>query len=291
MTSDATITNLGLQNVNISDINTNSEVGGLIGDENENTGGSAISDCWVSGTVIGNAVVGGLIGDYDTDGIISDCYSTATVTGNATSRYMGGLIGSVRYGSLSNCFASGPVTGNKYVGGLVGGGEDLNLSYCYATGNVSGIGPNYEYEGGLLGYGTSDYTNTIQYCYATGTVTGIGSGSEVGGLIGSISSTGNPYTVTYCDATGNVAGGNPENGNGDTGGLIGSSSYCAITYCYYAPSDEEGGVVGGDPSGHHTSTGGLIGSSANDAEIEHCWTSGSVMTGYQIGGLIGQCHQ
>jgi The GLUG motif len=140
-TSDATIANLGLQNVNISDTNTSSGVGGLIGGEFENIGGSSISNCWVSGTVTGNAVVGGLIGDYDTDGSISDCYSTASVTGNATSRYMGGLIGSVRYGSLSNCFASGPVTGNNHVGGLVGGSEDLNLSYCYARGRFRELAP------------------------------------------------------------------------------------------------------------------------------------------------------
>jgi hypothetical protein len=288
VTSDATITSLGLQGVTISG---NTNVGGLIGEENENTGGNSISNCWVSGTVTGNNCVGGLLGEYignyiagyDAGDSISNCYSTVIVNGINSSQNVGGLVGYVQYGSLNNCFASGAVTGNQQIGGLVGGSQDLNMSYCYATGNVSGnetgtvIGL-----GGLVGSGTVYYGMTIQNCYTKGNVMGTGSSSEVGGLIGNISSAwGNLCNINYCYTIGNVTGGNPASGNGDTGGLIGSSSSCAITYCH-----TQGNVVGGVPSGN-TFTGGLIGRSSNDSVIRHCWTSGSVMTGYQIGGLIG----
>jgi uncharacterized membrane protein (UPF0136 family) len=110
VTSDATITSLGLQGVTISG---NTNIGGLIGEENENTGGSSISDCWVSGTVTGNNCVGGLIGAYYSEGNISNCYSTASVSCDASSTDIGGLIGHIQDGSIDNCFASGAVTGNQ----------------------------------------------------------------------------------------------------------------------------------------------------------------------------------
>jgi hypothetical protein len=52
------------------------------------------------------------------------------------------------YGTLSNCFATGTVTGDWYVGGLMGWGYESVISNCYATGTVTGD----NYVGGFTGY-------------------------------------------------------------------------------------------------------------------------------------------
>ncbi|QJD85665.1 S-layer homology domain-containing protein [Cohnella herbarum] len=130
--------------------------------------------------VTGKQYVGGLVGRID-GGEISNSYVSGSVTG--TSTMVGGLIGYNYYGTVSNSFAKANVTGSSNnVGGLVGSnfGE---ISYGYAAGNVTGTGTNV---GGLIG------TNggTISYGYAAGSVTG--TGTNVGGLIGT-----NGGTISY----------------------------------------------------------------------------------------------
>jgi len=120
--------------------------------------------------VSGNYDVGGLVGWNE--GTVSNCYATGSVSGGD---YVGGLVGYNYYeGTVSNCYAAGSVSGDYYyVGGLVGGNTGT-VSNCYATGSVSG---DYYYVGGLVGgnYGT------VYNSYSTGTVSG---SSYVGGLVG-----------------------------------------------------------------------------------------------------------
>jgi hypothetical protein len=55
--------------------------------------------------------------------------------------YVGGLVGVNSYGTVSNCYATGAVTGEEDVGGLVGDNDPHGtVSNCYATGAVSGTG-------------------------------------------------------------------------------------------------------------------------------------------------------
>ena len=297
VTASSTITNLGLPNVSVSGTN---YVGGLIG----SAYGDTITNCYVTGSVSGTNNVGGLIGGDSSGSLtMTKCYFSGNVTGSTTSEYVGGLVGGIDNNNghvitITSCFTGATVTGNQGVGGLLGQSTGLNMSYCYANGNVTGNGTSPTNLGGIIGiglYGTSGSV-TIQYCYATGNVGSDGSSLIVGGLFGSISGTNNivSYNVTHCYATGTVTGGNPTTGlNGYAGGLIGESSYLAMTYCY-ATGNVTGGVpsISNNPpapySADETYTGGLIGYST-DNEIEHCWSTGTVTTGYYIGGLIGAC--
>jgi hypothetical protein len=95
---------------------------------------------------------------------------------------VGGLIGLNYYGTVSNCYATGSVTGNSGVGGLVGRNEYKWGNYAksivrnsYFTGSVIGVG----HVGGLVGI---HYYGTLINCYATGNVTSPQQG--VGGLVG-----------------------------------------------------------------------------------------------------------
>jgi len=92
----------------------------------------------------------GLFGSIDEGGIIKNVgVVNVTVIGCES---VGGLLGENIYGTMSNCYATGNVTGEHYVGGLVGYNRGT-VSNSYSTGSVTGN----NYVGGLLGeniYGT-----------------------------------------------------------------------------------------------------------------------------------------
>ena len=143
---------------------------------------------------------------------------------------VGGLVGENRYGTVSNCFASGNVSGYFDVGGLVGDNRYGTVSNCSATGTVSG---GYEYIGGLVG---ENYDGTVSNCFASGTVSG--GYFDVGGLMG-----GNTYgTVSNCSATGNVSG------DDYIGGLVGENYHGTVSNCYaigtVSGNEDVGGLVG-----------------------------------------------
>ena len=72
--------------------------------------------------------IGGLIGLLRS-GTITDTYATGNVTATATSEYVGGLIGidanTAGSASIYNSYASGNVSGGSQVGGLSGLGGRL----------------------------------------------------------------------------------------------------------------------------------------------------------------------
>jgi hypothetical protein len=121
----------------------------------------------VGGSVSGQQYVGDVVG-YN-NGTVSNCYATGEVSGGYD---VGGVVGNNYHnGSMSNCYATGDVSGAYQVGGVVGKNYGT-ISNCYSTGNVSGTGN----VGGMVGYNESVVSN----CYATGNV----SGSTIGGVVG-----------------------------------------------------------------------------------------------------------
>ncbi len=174
------------------------------------------------------------MGGNDKSGTITNCNATGSVTG---SDYIGGLVGR-NLGEITDCHATGEVGGDVYTGGLVGWNEGT-IANCTSTGSVVGNGDILFAIGGLVG--GSDNGSTITNCYATGKVTGV---SRIGGLVGY-----NSGEITGCHATGSVMG------RVETGGLVGwNDDTGTITNCYAT-----GWVTGAG------STGGLVG--WNDSEV------------------------
>ncbi len=199
-------------------------VGGLIGG-----GGGSVSNSYATGAVTGTGnTVGGLIG-WSRGGSVSNSYATGAVTSGSSNEGVGGLIGSADGGSVSNSYATGAVTGSSSssVGGLIGWSRGGSVSNSYATGAVTGR----NYVGGLIGSG--NFGGSVSNSYATGTVTG-GANGYVGGLIGNLrGSVSNSY------ATGAVTGG----ANGDVGGLIGNWYSGSVTgKNYFADSSGTNGI-------------------------------------------------
>ena len=184
--------------------------------------------------------IGGLLGLGLNDTMITNCYATGSVTGTS---YLGGLLGRSAVSiTITNCCSTGNVTGSglgQCVGGLLGLAKEATISNSYATGSVTGRMS----VGGLLGEGSSGATTTIiSNSYATGSVTG---SSYVGGLLG----LGVKGSVINSYATGRVTG------NDDVGGLLGFATGTTLDNAYYTDTT---GQTNGLGLGVHYGTAQLV---------------------------------
>jgi len=181
-------------------------VGGLVG-VNES---SNISDSYSIGEVTGKLQIGGLVGRNES-GKISDSYSTSKIAGES---HVGGLVGTNWNGTISNGYSTGTVMGNRGIGGLVGGNENGKINGCYSIGMITGE----KFVGGLVG--ANNNNSEIRNSYSTGSVTGeYGVGGLAGGTIGG--------KIEYSYSVSTVTG------QSYTGGLIGGNEGGKINNCYY----------------------------------------------------------
>ena len=172
-------------------------IGGLVGALD---GSQHIEECSASGTIkelSGKGSIGGLIGELGETAEIT--YSHADVAldvaldvkpnyyGGAD---VGGLIGKGNGENnpktvISNCYATGNVTGGAYSGGFAGSLWGLNIKNCYATGDVTGAFASMATFAGTDAPAAYAY-GSVTNCYTTGMV------------VGTASST---YAFAYQDAT------------------------------------------------------------------------------------------
>ncbi len=135
-----------------------------------------LSGCYVEGgSVSGQEEVGGLIGSAR-EGTIVNCHARCAVVGERAA--IGGLVGTSG-ATMTNCYATGNVSGEFYLGGLLGGNSGP-VTNCYAMGNVSGILGEL---GGLVGNNAGEQA-TITNCYSTGRVSASLSQYAIGALVG-----------------------------------------------------------------------------------------------------------
>jgi hypothetical protein len=166
------VKDLGVVDVNVT--GSDAYIGGLVG----YSYGGTVTDCFTTGSVRGQQIVGGLVGynwrsPFESN--ITNSYSNCSVTGNSC---IGGLVGVNHDGALFQCYSTGAVSGTGWgAGGLVGsnGGNIVN---SYSTSQVSGK----QSVGGLVGSNEYNRNGVLAYCYSTGAVTG--DGNDVGGLVG-----------------------------------------------------------------------------------------------------------
>jgi hypothetical protein len=208
----------------------------------------------------------GLIGYLDAAGQVKNL---GMVNVNLTGRYaVGGLVGYDK-GTITNCYATGSVSGANYVGGLVGWNDSGVVSDSYAAGTASGTSDSI---GGLVGRNVG----TLSNCYANETVTG--STYSVGGLVGyNGNDSAHSGTIINCHASGNVTASFDA-----VGGLVGTNTYSSVISNSYAT-----GTVNGA-----SKVGGLVGYNDSTVAISDCYATGQV-TGsgtdyYSVGGLVGE---
>lgn len=167
VTNQATINNIGIINANIKG---SSSTGSLIG---YSTNFTKVNNTHALATVInGDYHIGGLIGNMSS-GIVSNSFSTGEVCGFNN---VGGLIGYVHHNStVKRSYSKANANGsNSRVGGLIGINNGSSVVRdCFASGQVNGN----RKVGGLIGYNIGEVNNS----YSIGKVKGI---EDYGGLVG-----------------------------------------------------------------------------------------------------------
>ena len=244
--------------------------------------------------IVGASFVGGLAG-ANRGSTVSDCYATGSVTGRFTlpqignEENAGGLVG-FSNGAVTNCYFTGSVSGNKNVGGLVGYNYYGTVSNSHFSGSIAG--GESERVGGLVGFNAG----TIGNSSSVGSVSGY---SSVGGLVGShiLGTVSNSYSA--CDVTGYIT----RDGRVGyfLGGLIGSN-HDIVSGCYCTGTvigtECVGGLVGwniytisdsystGSASGEDN-VGGLVGEN-DEGTVRNCYSTGTVSGEDNVGGLVGR---
>ena len=185
------------------------------------------------------------------------------VVGN---NWVGGLVGRIDDGMVSDSYVTGAVVGVWRVGGLVGQNKG-DISGSHATSTVTDTGANNQYAGGLVGRNDS----SISGSYATGAVVG---DLQVGSLVGE-----NRGDISNSYATGSVTG------NTFVGGLVGTNGK--------GDDDEIGTVSDSYATGAVTATdsnsrvGGLVGGNFRGSKISNSYATGVVRGNNFRGGLVG----
>lgn len=156
----------------------------------------------------------GLFGDIGTTGTVEN---VGLINESVTSPYVhvGGLAGE-NFGTVSQSFVNGTVSGASYVGALVGlNGVSGSVTQSFATGSVNG-----QIAGGLVGTNSG----AISDSYATDAVNPLRVSLEAGGLVGF-----NSGSITASYAIGFVGGG----GGFALGGLVGAGATNTVTTSYW----------------------------------------------------------
>ena len=204
----------------------------------------------VNAYVVGEFCVGGLVGINW--GTVSNSYSDGSVSGTDQ---VGGLVGG-NGGSVSNSYSMGSVSGDRHVGGLVGASNGP-VSNSHFAGSVSGESRIGGLVGGMSG-------STVSNSYFTGSVSG--SSDQVGGLVGY-----NYGTVSKSYSSGSVSG------DSYTGGLVGFNRDTVKDS--YSSANVTGRWI----------AGGLMGQ--NRGTVTKSYSTGSVSGTDLIGGLVGRNYE
>jgi hypothetical protein len=245
--------------------------GGLAGTNN-----GAIINSWASGAVSdagSNSSAGGLVGNNT--GTIQTSYAT----GSAKAFNAGGLVG-VSSGTISGSWASAAATANSHVGGLVGDVTAGLITNDHASGTVTGeFGA---FVGGLVGLNSATVTDS----YATGAVSGDSVGGLVGKNTGAVSGSFSTGVVTGDLAGGLIALTEGELSNSfETGGVFAASGSAGGVAGFNSGQITDSLAVG---LVRGASTGGLV--TTNDGTITngyYSYTTTGQPAGLQADGSVG----
>ncbi|MBN1125669.1 MAG: hypothetical protein JXA82_11720 [Sedimentisphaerales bacterium] len=136
----AAVTNLGVENVDITGWHNAMYLGGLCG-----TNGGAINNCYATGEITSDYdshYLGGLSGSNGET--ICNCYTAVQITSGIDSGSLGGLCGHNNCGeiTITNCYATGSVNaraGSEAFGGLCGFNLSGTFGNCFWDIETSGM--------------------------------------------------------------------------------------------------------------------------------------------------------
>lgn len=208
---------------------------------------------------------GGIAGFSGTStSLIENCVNKGTL--NGTARRLGGIVGRLSSGSVSNCKNYGEVKTYSGASGIVGVVYDTTQSTATSSSitgckNYGKITAESEWAGGIVAWtqDNKDYTSVklnVDNCYNEGDVVALNS---VGGIVGYGSN-------TNCNVNNSVNKGNISSTGtgGHIGGIVGMlGSNNSIINC-----ENYGNVLGAVKSS--AGRGGIAGSTYSTSEITNC---------------------
>lgn len=233
-------------------------------------------------SIAGKSYIGALAG-WNEDGTITDCSASGLVSGaNAT----GGLVG-VNEGTMSHCFSSAVVSTSHVSRTQAGGLAATNygdISDCYASGAVTVSG----YTANAGGLAAINDHGTIVRSYATGAVQADStSDSAFAGGLAALNESG---TIDRCYAEGDVIsrcliGSGASAAWSSAGGLVGYNRKGVITRSYatgFAESDAS--VTGNNEINCWSSAGGIA--ADNTGTIDNCYALGNSDASSHVMSLV-----
>lgn len=126
--------------------------------------------------------VGGLVGVLTSTGAISGTIAGSYSNGSISAAWhLGGIVGTLRWGYVNNCFSHMSIYGGRHLGGVVGiagGSNPCFINHCYGTGQIELIAGG-SFSGGVVGY-LSD-GSTMEHSFWDVQTTGIPNNSTNGG--------------------------------------------------------------------------------------------------------------
>lgn len=253
--SNATLVNVTLTDANI----TGSRYAGVLVGEND---GGMITGSRATGQVVADLEVGGLMG-INVDGMVRGSVAEVEVNASDPGQTVGGLVGSVVGGTVTDSHATGNVSSHdEDIGGLVGYVGRGKVTDSYATGNVSAE----RKAGGLIG---NIKSGTVNNSYATGDVEA--SFRRAGGLVGVNGEIFDPGKIVNSYATGNVTGDNT------VGGLVGVNAVRSRVKNSHSTGNVDGSVI----------VGGLVGRNIGGT-VDRSYSESDVNATRVIGGIVGR---
>ncbi|MCL2111122.1 MAG: hypothetical protein FWH32_02490 [Clostridiales bacterium] len=214
-----------------------------------------MENCNVSGSIgsIGRGI-GGLVGRSERNSVIVGSHSEAKISGGS---YVGGVVGELVAGTVTDSSSTGSVTGYSHVGGVVGGMSGGKVEGSHSTSDIDAESR----VGGVVGDAAGNALITGSH-YRDGNVDGI---NMVGGVVGAI----NTGSVTNSYSDGGVTG------TTGVGGIVGDSNKAGVSNAYSI----------GDVSGS-VNVGGIAGSIASHS-VAGCYSTGIVSGIRNVGGIVG----
>jgi hypothetical protein len=173
----------------------NAEVGGFVGflDNGNSTRLNNMRQNTASGSVVGDTRCGGMFGRVRSFTLIRQSGAFGSIN---CPTYAGGMIAQIEGDNVTvtQSMARGNVTGNTNIGGFLGlafrnNSHSVSISDSYARGDVKGN----DSVGGFAG----QVGDVIQKVYASGRVDKVSSETNLGGLVGSLWNPDGPRDAPY----------------------------------------------------------------------------------------------
>jgi hypothetical protein len=231
------------------------------------TNKGTIEGCIVegSGTVAGQASVGGIVGVNEVGGSITNCEVSYSI--DAAGADVGGIVG-INRGVIDNChFTGGTIeSANNKAGGIVGQNEKT-VKNCTVSGSTTITASNNA--GGIAGRNFNGDKPIVENCEVSGSVTIRATTGAAGGIVGT-NNLGEIYACLYKGTT--VTG-------TTVGGIVGSNTG-TVAVCYY--NGENTNLTA-------TTRGGIAGANAVGGKIFSCVSRYlmSATGGAGIGSIAG----